>query len=144
MKLVDELKEEMKENYKTCQESYNATKKPLETIKILTYTSNIAKNLMMDLLDLAQLENNTFKINKELFSLPEVIKNAFMVVQHIADAKKVALVSPDLKKEEAMYFNTVVGDQNRFMQVLVNFLSNSLKFSTENSSIIVHLKLIEN
>lgn len=87
MKLVDELKEQIKENYKTCQESYNATKKPLETIKILTYTSNIAKNLMMDLLDLAQLENNTFKINKEPFSLPELIKNAFMVVQHIADAK---------------------------------------------------------
>lgn len=99
---------------------------------------------MMDLLDLAQLENNTFKINKEPFSLPQLIQNAFMVVQHIADAKKVALVPPDLKKEDAIYFNTVVGDKNRFMQVLVNFLSNSLKFSTENSSIIVHLKLIEN
>lgn len=73
-----------------------------------------------------------------------MINNAFLVVQHIADTKKVALVSPDLKKEEAMYFNTVVGDKNRFMQVLVNFLSNSLKFSTENSSIIVNLKLIEN
>lgn len=68
-----------------CQESFKAIKKPLETIEMLTYTSNLAKNLMMDLLDLAQLENNTFKINKEVFSLFNVIKNAFMVVQHIAD-----------------------------------------------------------
>ncbi len=65
---------------------------------------------MMDLLDLAQLENNTFKINKEVFSLFNVIKNAFMVVQHIADQKRVKLVSPNLSREESAYFGVIVGD----------------------------------
>lgn len=32
---------------------------------------------MMDLLDLAQMENNTFKINKANFALMDVIKDAF-------------------------------------------------------------------
>lgn len=30
----------------------------MKTIKNLIYSSNVARNLMMDLLDLAQLENN--------------------------------------------------------------------------------------
>ena len=40
---------------------------------------------MMDLLDLAQMENNTFKINQEYFSLTDVIDKACAVVGHIAD-----------------------------------------------------------
>lgn len=35
---------------------------------------------MMDLLDLAQLENNSFRLNIDTFVLIDVIKNAFQVV----------------------------------------------------------------
>lgn len=34
----------------------------------------------MDLLDLAQLENNTFKLNLNNFSLIETIENSFKVL----------------------------------------------------------------
>lgn len=40
---------------------------------MLAYTSSISKNLMMDLLDLAQADNNTFRLNEEAFSFPDVI-----------------------------------------------------------------------
>ncbi len=40
---------------------------------MLTYTSKMAKNLMMDLLDLAQVENNSFKVSLAPFSLLKVI-----------------------------------------------------------------------
>jgi len=46
---------------------------------------------MLDLLDLAQMENSTFKLNKEYFSVQEVINSAFGVVNHIAEKKKVEL-----------------------------------------------------
>lgn len=36
---------------------------PKETIKTLGFTLNLSKNLMMDLLDLAQMENSTFSLN---------------------------------------------------------------------------------
>ena len=45
------------------------------------------RNLMMDLLDLAQMEKNTFKLNKDFFSLYEVIKQAFTLVAHVANKK---------------------------------------------------------
>lgn len=69
--------------------------KAIESIDRLSNTFNIAKTLMMDLLDLAQMENNTFKINKANFSLLNVIEDAFGVVQHFADQKRVVLVAPD-------------------------------------------------
>jgi signal transduction histidine kinase len=54
------------------------------------------KNLMMDLLDLAQVESNTFKINKAQFSLLDVIDEAFVIVSHIASMKNIKLVAPVL------------------------------------------------
>jgi len=42
---------------------------------------------MLDLLDLAQVENKTFNINKTNFSLMNVIDGAFGVVSHLADLK---------------------------------------------------------
>ena len=39
-------------------------------------TCKIAKNLMMDLLDLAQHENSSFKLNTEPFSLLKTIQNS--------------------------------------------------------------------
>jgi hypothetical protein len=39
---------------------------------------------MLDLLDLAQVENKTFHINNSNFSLITVIDGAFSVVSHLA------------------------------------------------------------
>ena len=45
------------------------------------------KNLMLDLLDLAQMDNNTFRLNKGYFSFIDLIGKAFGVVGHIAGKK---------------------------------------------------------
>ncbi len=63
---VRELKERL-----AIQHSESLSK--LKSIKMLTYTSKMAKNLMMDLLDLAQVENNSFKVSLAPFSLLKVI-----------------------------------------------------------------------
>lgn len=46
---------------------------------------------MMDLLDLAQMEKNTFKLNKNYFSIFDVIEQAFQLVKHVSKKKNVAL-----------------------------------------------------
>ena len=52
---------------------------------------------------------------------------------------------PDITNEqEITYYSAIYGDQNRFLQVIINFLSNSLKFSPTDSKIKVQLKMLEN
>jgi signal transduction histidine kinase len=70
-------------------------------IENLIDASKVAKNLMMDLLDLAQTENNTFRVNNSTISMLEVVEDAFTVVAHIAESKNVKLVPPQLKEVDA-------------------------------------------
>lgn len=101
------------------------------------------QNLMMDLLDLAQIENNTFKLNKAFFSLPEAITQSLQVVSHNAESKKLAMVGPVMSSEDEQFFQQVYGDKSRLVQVITNFLSNSIKFSNHNSKVIVELQILQ-
>ena len=98
---------------------------------------------MTDILDLAQAESNTFKLQEDIYSLPKVIDDAFKVVAHLAKLKDVALEAPKLTSEILAVFQTMQGDKNRLRQVLINLLSNSLKFSIAGSRIVIGLNIIE-
>lgn len=101
------------------------------------------RNLMMDLLDLAQMEKNTFRVNQDFFNIMDCIKSAFDVVRHVAGKKKIQLVGPSVSFRDHQFYQAVNGDRDRIMQVIINFLSNSIKFSNHNSQIKVDLSLIE-
>ena len=53
------------------------------------------------------------------------------------------LEGPNVPEGSVNYFRAIYGDQGRFMQVIINFLSNSLKFSDNGSKIVVNLNLLE-
>jgi len=46
----------------------------------MKFTTEVMRNLMMDLLDFAQIEKKTFKLNKDFFNLYSVIDQAFSIV----------------------------------------------------------------
>lgn len=58
--------------------------KCIDSLKMSVFTAEIMQNLMMDLLDLAQMDNNTFKMNKTFFSIFDAIEQAFSVLSHLA------------------------------------------------------------
>ena len=109
----------------------------------MIYTAELMQNLMMDLLDLAQLENNTFKMNKAFFSIFQAVDQAFQVLSHLADNQNVKLVAPTCAPDEEPYLNQLFGDKNRFIQVIINFVSNSIKFSPPNSEVQLNLKVLQ-
>ena len=67
----------------------------------------------------------------------------FGVVHHIAEKKKIALIKKPLEPNEINLYNAIYGDESRFVQVIINFLSNSLKFSDSGSKIVIFLKTLE-
>mmetsp|Transcript_28361 Transcript_28361/g.42954 ORF Transcript_28361/g.42954 Transcript_28361/m.42954 type:complete len:252 (+) Transcript_28361:892-1647(+) len=80
----------------------------------------------------------TFRVNKKYFSLPLAIKQAFKSLSFLASQRKVELklTIPD---DQIKFFDCLLGDQNRFEQILLNFITNSIKFTGTNGRIEVRL-----
>ena len=118
------------------------SEKMLTDLNEMLYNANMMSNLLRDLLDLAQLENNSFKIVNTNFNLREVVDEAFAMVRHLANLKDIELIC-DAGPTESDQLKYIYGDRRRFIQILVNFLSNALKFSYRKKKVTVRLVVNE-
>lgn len=92
--------------------------------KILQSTENLV-NVVNDLLDLSQLEAGTFKIINKPFSPATLVERVEITMRIIAEGKGLALTShiaPTLPTE-------MMGDGDRLYQILLNLVSNAVKFT---------------
>ena len=65
------------------------------------------------------------------------------MIKHYAEKKFVKLICPQLSAHEYEIFSQISGDARRYMQIIINFLSNALKFSEDNSKILINIRLNE-
>ena len=93
-------------------------------------------NLINDLLDLAKIENSSFNLNTTYFNLFEVIQKSIDTLEFQMFQKKIK-VTHQFDEHELGFFLSIFGDANRYQQILLNFLSNSLKFTPENGTITI-------
>ncbi|AMW32065.1 two-component system, OmpR family, sensor kinase [Fervidobacterium changbaicum] len=95
-----------------------------EFISIVHEQSLRLEQLLNDLLDFSQLESGTMRISLESANLCDIVDQAITVVQKLAEEKNVQIMkecSPVVIK----------CDPRRIEQVIVNLLSNSIKFSDQ-------------
>lgn len=88
-------------------------------------------SLITDLLDVSKIDNGKLKINKKRNKLDHVINNAIdTIIQTHDDKVKISRHGfiPDIE---------IAFDEIRIEQVLINFLTNAIKYSPENNQIIV-------
>ena len=89
-------------------------------------------NIISDILDISKIESGTFELNKEEYSLRELIDQSLILVRDRAREKKQAL-----EFRAASDLPTVLVDGQRIKQVLINLLSNAHKFTPEGGRIFV-------
>jgi len=101
------------------------------------------ENLINDLLDLGNIQNSAFKLTEEFFSLPEVIFEAFEILNTTAHKNQIKLKAEVTQRGEFDFLHQIYGDRRRYQQILINFLSNSLKFTSQKGSITVRIEILE-
>ncbi|MBG6188326.1 ATP-binding protein [Flavobacterium sp. CAN_S2] len=88
-----------------------------------------------ELLELSQLETGNIKLNIEKSNPYEIINYASEAVKVQAEQKQIELVI-----ETEQNLPDIKADSEKTAWVLINFLTNAITYSTENSTIIVKLK----
>lgn len=117
----------------------------LETLNMLKgceLNSQMLINLVNDLLDLATQEKKTFQLNKQYFNLVDSINSAFKTLKYISDSRQVT-TSLHVKQKQLRFFEEVFGDANRIQQILLNFISNSMKFTKQGGFVKVVVGLVK-
>lgn len=89
-------------------------------------------NLITDLLDVSKIENGKLKINSQPANLENVIHNAIDTILQTHDENTVRIERHGQKPNILIPF-----DEVRIEQVLINFLTNAIKYSPKNNQIIV-------
>ena len=101
----------------------------------LIQETNQLSRLVNDLLELTRLESTEFSINKEPISLPDVCQDSIRSFREVLKTKNQEIVFTN-KLYEADIF---VGDYQRMSQLIKILLDNSLKYSPQNSDILLVL-----
>lgn len=93
-------------------------------------------SMINDLLDMEKLESGMFELELTDVDFRTLAAHALEAVQISAEQKKIQL---QVDKSEAK----VYCDGDRIVRVLINFLSNSIKFSPENSTVRLAISQID-
>jgi PAS domain S-box-containing protein len=108
-----------------------------EGLKALEQNARTVKRLMEDCLDISRISERKIQLQRELVDLNGVAKAAWEVMKEDTERKEIHC-SADLFPEPLW----VLGDQTRLEQVLLNLLSNSVKYSGRGSNISIRLSRI--
>ena len=114
---------------------------PIGTEKYLEYIGGIRESgehlldLISDILDMSKIEAGKYELNLEKFNLTKIIKMAVHMMEGRALDSNIKII-PNLPTEEIL----IVADRRAVMQMILNVLSNAVKFSHKDTSIKLNLK----
>ncbi|MGH7146494.1 MAG: response regulator [Nitrospiraceae bacterium] len=86
--------------------------------------------LINDILDLAKIESGRLELDLSTFDLPTVLQNALSLVRERANRHDIRL---DLEFDERL--GDFTADERKVKQILLNLLSNALKFTPDGGNI---------
>jgi signal transduction histidine kinase len=86
--------------------------------------------MINELLDLDRLEAGRFELDRKVCRIDEVIQSSIDTIQTFANQRKVAIV---FAKSGIQMF----ADDERLMQVMINIVTNAIKFSPDNTAITI-------
>jgi signal transduction histidine kinase/CheY-like chemotaxis protein len=99
-----------------------------DNLKVVVSEGERLTKLIDDVLDLAKIEAGKLEWHSESVDLREVIGHATSATSSLLDQKGLTLVT-----EVAADLPTLTGDRDRLVQVVINLISNAVKFTDSGS-----------
>lgn len=101
------------------------------------------ENLINDLIDMAKIENNKFSLNQDFYDLTHTVHQTLEILLFQANEKKIEFNVIIDKKSNLSLIKQIYGDTRRIKQILINFISNSLKFTPIGGKITISIRINE-
>jgi PAS domain S-box-containing protein len=108
-----------------------------QMIEIAAIESERLVRLVNDILDLERLENKKITLNYQWCSATDLMLRAIESLQLMATENKICLELVPVNKQ-------VWADPDRIIQVLVNLISNAIKFSSSGSTVWIKAQIQDN
>jgi signal transduction histidine kinase len=106
---------------------------PLDSMKSFIEKINISGkhllNLVNNILDFSKIESGKMKLDKKELLLETLIKDALILLEAEAAKKSILLLASGFQELK------IFADEQLLKQVILNILSNAIKFSPQNTSI---------
>jgi signal transduction histidine kinase len=103
-------------------------------LDVIAQNAHAQLKLIEDLLDTARMTSATLTVHPRTIALPEVVQNTIDTLRPVADERQV-----DLHLTIADDMPPIAADADRLHQVLLNVLTNSLKFTDAGGSVEVRV-----
>ncbi|MFO1241757.1 MAG: ATP-binding protein [Rickettsiales bacterium] len=103
------------------------TERQRECLSTLQVSAQSLLSLINDLLDIAKIESKNVQLESHPFNLQDLLNDVISINTVRADEKQISLTGQyevDLPEE-------FIGDSNRLKQVLMNLISNAIKFTDQ-------------
>ncbi|CAG8456003.1 7390_t:CDS:2 [Funneliformis mosseae] len=108
-----------------------------DMIDIMSRASDVVLSVVNDILDAAKMEAQKIKLMNRAFNLFDLVEKTIELFGERAGTKQIELIL-DCEPNKLPKF--VISDPERLQQVLVNLLSNSIKF-TDNGQIVFKISI---
>ena len=119
---------------------------PIGTEKYLDYIGNIRDSgehlldLITDILDMSKIEAGKYELDLEEFNLLKVLRLSCHMIEGRALDAQVKIIC-DMREDD---FVDIVADRRAVMQIMLNLLSNSVKFTEPNGEVKAEFVVSEN
>lgn len=109
--------------------------KQMEYVQDIHTSGRHLLSLINDILDLAKVEAGRMDLNLSQFDVPSTLEGTLTLVKEKAAGHNITLTL-DVDRQ----LNTFIGDQRKFKQILLNLLSNAMKFTPDGGRVSVSAK----
>ena len=115
-----------------CDPRYPLSDNQRDHIKEILHAGSHLLELINEVLDLARVEAGKLTVSHESVNVPSVLQECITLIQPLAETRHISI-----KNIECNCEFTVQADRTRLKQVLINLLTNAVKYNRENGSVTI-------